>query len=90
VDEDPWSINDSGIAVCAAVPKIIDYPSSRHKNACGFAFADGHSEVHKWKSDLFLLNNTAGFRTATAGAQYNDWFWFAWHATRSSLTGTVP
>ncbi len=29
--------------------KIVDYPASYHALAAGFAFADGHSEIHKWK-----------------------------------------
>jgi prepilin-type N-terminal cleavage/methylation domain-containing protein/prepilin-type processing-associated H-X9-DG protein len=29
--------------------KIVDYPASYHGGACGFAFADGHSEIHKWR-----------------------------------------
>jgi prepilin-type N-terminal cleavage/methylation domain-containing protein/prepilin-type processing-associated H-X9-DG protein len=52
-DEHPDSINDGGLAVeCAltnAEAKIIDYPASFHAGACGIAFADGHSEIHKWK-----------------------------------------
>ena len=52
-DEHPDSINDGGLAVeCAltnADAKIIDYPASFHAGACGMAFADGHSEIHKWK-----------------------------------------
>ncbi len=27
---------------------MVDYPASSHNGACGFAFADGHSEIHKW------------------------------------------
>jgi prepilin-type processing-associated H-X9-DG protein len=27
----------------------LDGPGSYHNFACGFAFADGHSEIHKWK-----------------------------------------
>jgi len=27
-----------------------DIPASYHNGACGFSFADGHAEVHKWKS----------------------------------------
>jgi prepilin-type N-terminal cleavage/methylation domain-containing protein/prepilin-type processing-associated H-X9-DG protein len=51
-DEHPDSINDAGLGVeCAltnAEAKIIDYPASFHAKACGIAFADGHSEIHKW------------------------------------------
>jgi prepilin-type N-terminal cleavage/methylation domain-containing protein/prepilin-type processing-associated H-X9-DG protein len=92
-DEDPWSINDGCLAVSAEIPEAVDYPSSRHRGACGFAFADGHSEIHKWKSNFFTLNAAATTRVTSAAsnmAEYNDWFWFAWHGTRSSVSGTVP
>jgi prepilin-type N-terminal cleavage/methylation domain-containing protein/prepilin-type processing-associated H-X9-DG protein len=32
-----------------ASTKIVDYPAYYHNGACGFAFADGHSEIHKWR-----------------------------------------
>ena len=52
VDEHPNSINDAGFAVdmkdVGAFSKIIDYPASYHNGACGFSFADGHAEIHKW------------------------------------------
>jgi len=28
---------------------LVDFPGSYHGGACGIAFADGHSEIHKWK-----------------------------------------
>ncbi len=55
VDEHPDSINDGFFCVDmrgypnpagAALP---DAPASYHNGACGFAFADGHSEIHKWR-----------------------------------------
>ncbi len=89
-DEDPLSINDSSIAVVAASPTIIDYPSTRHQNAGGFGFCDGHTEMHRWKSKLFVLNSPAYEKLPAAGLEYQDWFWLAWHATRSFTTGSVP
>jgi prepilin-type processing-associated H-X9-DG protein len=29
--------------------KIVDYPASYHNRAGGFSFADGHSEIRKWR-----------------------------------------
>ena len=58
LDEHPDSINDAAFAIqCkGAQPtdgpfqeQIIDFPASFHQGACGFSFADGHSEVHKWR-----------------------------------------
>ena len=48
LDEDEESINDAGFAVGMRNPEWIDWPSVAHNNACGFAFGDGHSEIHKW------------------------------------------
>src|SRR5262249_20803602 len=28
--------------------QLVDYPASYHNRAAGIAFADGHSEIHKW------------------------------------------
>ena len=28
----------------------VDFPSVRHAGGCGLSFADGHSEIWKWKS----------------------------------------
>ncbi|MCC6820969.1 MAG: prepilin-type N-terminal cleavage/methylation domain-containing protein [Verrucomicrobiota bacterium] len=49
LDEDYRSINDAGFAVTMVSSLFLDLPSSYHGAACGFAFADGHSEIHKWK-----------------------------------------
>jgi prepilin-type N-terminal cleavage/methylation domain-containing protein/prepilin-type processing-associated H-X9-DG protein len=54
VDEHPDSINDAAFAVQMTEPgattaRIIDFPASYHNGACGFSFADGHAEIHKWK-----------------------------------------
>jgi prepilin-type processing-associated H-X9-DG protein len=58
VDEHPDSINDAAFAnqIRGAEPsnppgseQIIDFPASYHNGACGFSFADGHSEIHKWR-----------------------------------------
>lgn len=62
VDEDQYSINDSefgvetmpsefksGASEATASGTWRDLPSIAHANACGFAFADGHSEIKKWR-----------------------------------------
>ncbi len=52
VDEDPDSMNDAMLYVNLSCPlsqgKFGDVPASYHNRACGFSFADGHSEIHKW------------------------------------------
>jgi len=63
LDEHPDSINDgyydignlmySGtggnkVAISVQNNEFGDIPASFHNGACGFSFADGHSEIHKW------------------------------------------
>jgi prepilin-type N-terminal cleavage/methylation domain-containing protein/prepilin-type processing-associated H-X9-DG protein len=48
VDEHPDSINDGAMFVPPG-GQWCDIPASYHSGACGFAFADGHSEIHKWR-----------------------------------------
>jgi hypothetical protein len=90
VDDDPWTINDGAMSVIAAMPDSVDYPNVFNDNSTAFAFADGHGETQKWKSTLFFHNSVPGRITAQPGPQHDDWFWWASHATRSTITGTVP
>ena len=90
VDDDPWTINDAAMAVIAAEPQFVDYCSPMHNNACGFSFCDGHAEIHAWVSSLFVHSGVPPRTTAQPGPQYNDWFWWAFHATRSVRSGSVP
>jgi prepilin-type N-terminal cleavage/methylation domain-containing protein/prepilin-type processing-associated H-X9-DG protein len=48
LDEHPDTINDGGFAVQMNSQTWVDMPANYHNGACGFAFADGHSEIHKW------------------------------------------
>jgi prepilin-type N-terminal cleavage/methylation domain-containing protein len=60
VDEHPDSINDAAFAVqCTGnqplngnAGVVIDFPANFHNKACGFAFSDGHAEIHKWRGPL--------------------------------------
>jgi len=53
IDEHPDSINDGFFLNNPAQNGSStwgDLPASYHNGACGIAFADGHSEIHKWFS----------------------------------------
>jgi len=60
VDEDPDSINDGSFAVqmpaSAPATAWVDIPSKAHGSSCGFSFADGHSEIHKWLQAGSIMN----------------------------------
>jgi prepilin-type processing-associated H-X9-DG protein len=49
MDEHPDSINDAGAFPPNTGTNIPDAPATYHNGAAGFAMADGHSEVHKWR-----------------------------------------
>src|SRR3984957_14106232 len=63
VDEHPDSINDCGLGVeippTLAGTGWVDMPASYHNGACGFGFADGHAEIHKWLDprSIFPIEN---------------------------------
>lgn len=52
VDEHPDSMNDAGFFNPQSRGTFVDVPSTLHGGGCGFAFADGHAEVHPWKGIL--------------------------------------
>jgi prepilin-type N-terminal cleavage/methylation domain-containing protein/prepilin-type processing-associated H-X9-DG protein len=58
LDEHPDSINDwlfglqmPGVSLWPQAAPWDDMPASYHNGACGFSFADGHGEIHKWRDD---------------------------------------
>jgi prepilin-type N-terminal cleavage/methylation domain-containing protein/prepilin-type processing-associated H-X9-DG protein len=53
IDENPASIND-GWFVHESKTGWVDYPASYHNNAGGISFADGHSEIKKWRSPALI------------------------------------
>jgi len=60
IDENPDSINDGAFAVdmdpsySGGNAAFVDGPSLLHNGGCGFGFADGHAEVHKWRDGRTL------------------------------------
>jgi prepilin-type N-terminal cleavage/methylation domain-containing protein/prepilin-type processing-associated H-X9-DG protein len=59
---------------------VQDIPSNYHAGACGFAFVDGHAEIHKWK-DL-VLNAKWPFGYGSVGRNSKDAYWIMEHDTR--------
>jgi prepilin-type processing-associated H-X9-DG protein len=50
VDEDVKGLNDAAFAFGMETPEWFDAPGTYHDSGCGFAFADGHSETHRWQN----------------------------------------
>jgi prepilin-type processing-associated H-X9-DG protein len=74
VDEDAVSLNDAAFAFGMSNPEWIDWPGTYHNNACGFAFADGHSEIHKWVEGSTKL---VGSKSQKPVPSSKDWLWMA-------------
>ena len=82
LDEDAFSLNDGGFGVSASATKWVDFPGTYHSMGCGFAFADGHSEVHRWKDSTTKVvgGNVTQRPLTTPGI---DWQWMKDHTTVS-------
>jgi len=78
IDENHESINDAGFGHPGPNPptvRWVDWPAIYHNNAGGLAFADGHSEIKRWKSLKYPKNGLPA-NTVTP-AQRPDWDWLA-------------
>lgn len=67
---------------------LADLPGSYHGNACGFSFADGHSELKKWRDGRTmppLKREALTFdgSTETPSPRNQDVAWLQLHATTS-------
>jgi prepilin-type N-terminal cleavage/methylation domain-containing protein/prepilin-type processing-associated H-X9-DG protein len=82
LDEHPDSINDGFFVFCTAGDPAeetswSDLPGSSHNGACGFSFADGHSEIKKWmaaRTKRPVVKNTWDFPIAV-GSDKRDIQW---------------
>ncbi len=94
VDEHPDSINDSGFFNPQNPTAWTDVPATYHNGACGFSFADGHSEIHKWRQSLATPNarkvdfgaSGIGAHFPVAGATDKDIGWMVYHAGRMAAS----
>ena len=83
LDEHENSINDGCFLFDPdTLYQLIDYPGSYHGNGCTFVFADGHTEIHRWRdprtSPLLLPNQLLPLNVNLPGNQ--DVLWLSKHA----------
>ena len=76
VDEDERCLNDAAFAMEMVNPDWHDLPGTYHNIGCGFAFADGHSETHRWEfrapKQLGVIDDLK---------DQADWNWLAAHTS---------
>jgi prepilin-type N-terminal cleavage/methylation domain-containing protein/prepilin-type processing-associated H-X9-DG protein len=80
VDEHPDSIDDGTFFVFlgyAPGSKWLNLPASFHNGACGLSFADGHSEIKKWRSPSTFrsVNYDASALYISVAADHQDFDW---------------
>ena len=77
LDEHPDSNNDAFFINGVNITAWQDLPGSSHNGACGFSFADGHAEIHKWKSrtSIYPVRYFLAILPFDAPG-YQDWAWY--------------
>jgi len=85
LDEHPNSINDGYyLNTSGNSGGWGDSPATYHDGACGISFADGHSEIHKWRGGWLQhptikqmpnLGYSSGPAFDAAGRQDFNWLW---------------
>jgi len=78
LDEDAKGLNDAAFAFGMETPEWFDAPGTYHNGGCGFAFADGHSETHRW---LSRSEKPSGGVLITDPLDQQDWGWMKQHTS---------
>ncbi len=86
LDEHPDSINDGYFINNPNAGAWQDLPASYHCGSCGFSFADGHSEIKKWKSRTSNYKRVQYFYPPTMAFDAAGRLDFAWYLERTGYT----
>jgi prepilin-type N-terminal cleavage/methylation domain-containing protein/prepilin-type processing-associated H-X9-DG protein len=93
IDEHPDSINDGYFINNPEATAWQDIPASYHNGACGFSFADGHSEIKKWLSRASKYQKVAYVYPTTItfdAAGRNDFQWYRERTGYILAQGGIP
>jgi len=90
LDEHPDSINDAAFFAPDKTTEYVDVPATYHNFACGFAFVDGHAEIHKWMASMktYKAVSYAAINFANppgVSGTDQDIFWLSYHAPRTPV-----
>lgn len=86
VDEHPDSINDGLFLNSPGTSSTWgDMPASLHNGAGGFAFADGHAEIHAWTEARTKVAVRFLYSSVSAAGSAD----YAWLASRTSVNPTM-
>jgi len=76
-EENCYTIQDGYLEVDTHGSTYPDVPAAYHNNGGCYSFADGHAQIHKWKTTVLLK---AKSHSVGAGPNSPDWIWFSTHA----------
>jgi len=79
-DENPDSIGDGYLQVDSMGGSFPDVPAAYVGGSCGFSFADGHAELHKWLTGTLTSIVVAPpnvKHNVPAGNLNQDWIWYS-------------
>jgi prepilin-type N-terminal cleavage/methylation domain-containing protein/prepilin-type processing-associated H-X9-DG protein len=86
MDERDDSIDDGEFAIDMVANQIPNVPAGYHGGSGGVTFADGHAEIHRWRSPEVLRTQQMGTQTKKwefmpVAATNPDLIWLRAHAT---------
>lgn len=85
VDERDDSIDDGEFAIDMVANQIVNFPAGYHGGSGGVTFADGHAEIHRWRSAELQAPQqgveTTKHEFTTVAANNVDMLWLRTHAT---------
>jgi prepilin-type N-terminal cleavage/methylation domain-containing protein/prepilin-type processing-associated H-X9-DG protein len=82
LDESPQTLNDGWYVFCNNGPNgnlWSDMPAFYHNGACGFSFADGHSETRRWVATTTKVPFSVW--PIPTGSDRRDFLWVSQRAT---------
>ncbi|NOS72920.1 MAG: prepilin-type N-terminal cleavage/methylation domain-containing protein [Verrucomicrobia bacterium] len=80
INDGEWCTSMNGWPDTQNLWTLIDFPASYHAGSGGLSFADGHSEIHKWK-DPRTTPPVGKFVPGTSNGN-QDVYWMMEHSTR--------
>ncbi len=88
-DERDDSIDDGEFATDMVQNQIVNVPAGYHGGSGGLTFADGHAEIHRWRSPEVLRSQQVGNQTKkwefmAVSANNIDLVWLRAHSTAKS------
>jgi len=85
VDERDDSIDDGEFAIDMVADQIVNFPAGYHGGSGGVTFADGHAEIHRWRSAELQApqqaNESVKHEFTAVSAKNVDLVWLRAHGT---------